>query len=109
MVRSFLAIEDGEYLDLLKAVPPKWIYPGAVIRADDIPTEFGNLTLHLEVSGDGTAASIRVSPIESEEVSGGVRIHLGALKAHGFTLLDGSELPDVWGVSWGEEALIQMR
>jgi hypothetical protein len=107
MVRYFLAIEDGERLDLLKAVPPEWIFPGASIEVDNIPTEFGDLTMALRVSDDGSSATIRVAPIETEVSPGGPVVHLGALKAQGFTLPGGGELPDVWGGRWGEAIVVK--
>lgn len=108
LVRYFLAIEDGDHLHLLKGIPSEWIYPGAVIRTDMIPTEFGDLTLHLEVSEDGTLATIRVAPIVGEATKGGPLIHLGALKSCGFTLPNGDALPGVWGGCWGEEVIVEL-
>jgi len=106
LVRYFIAIEDGDQLDLLKGVPREWIKPSARIRAHDLPTEFGRLTLSLDVSVDGSRATLRVESLDGPltfpaNTRGGPRIYLGALKEAGFRMKNGESLPDVWGGDWG--------
>lgn len=114
LVRYFLAMEDGGHLDLFKGVPASWLQPGAEIFMDDLPTEFGRLSLRLDVTTDGQVAQISVNALDGPilpwvQTTGGPRLHLGALKAAGFTAADGSALPTVWGGHWGEPITLNLR
>lgn len=114
LVRYFVAIEDGDHLDLLKGMPPEWIFPGARIEMKSAPTEFGELSMKLTVSDDGRETILQVEPLEgpfgaTASGAGGLRIHLNALKALGFEQVEGGDLPDVWGAGWGTEVKIRMN
>ncbi len=109
LVRYFMALEEQNHLSLLKGIPSSWIYPGATLRANQIPTEFGDLTLRVDISADGHTAQIKVAPVEGETDSGGLRIHMGAFKSNGFTLPNGQALPDIWGGAWGEEVVVKIE
>ena len=41
LVRHLLVFERGETLELLPALPPEWLRPGAEVRVDRTPTRFG--------------------------------------------------------------------
>jgi len=102
LVRYVVAIEDGDHLDLLKGIPASWLHPGAVLSADGIPTEFGELTLRVEVSEDGREARIQFDPIGDASLTGGPVVHLSAFRDLGFVLPGGTALPDSWGAAWGQ-------
>ena len=98
LVRYHLVIEDGESLHLLKGLPAAWLRPSAVARVNNLPTEFGRLRLELAVSDDGSRASIAGS-LSGDSLSGDFVLHLSAFREAGFSLPDGSSLPDTWGVA----------
>ncbi|NND71891.1 MAG: hypothetical protein HKN43_09955 [Rhodothermales bacterium] len=108
LIRYMVAMEDDRGLELLKGIPHTWIFPGALLILDDVPTEFGNLTLSLVVAEDGRSANLNVSAVSGEGSSGGVTVYLSSLKQHGFRLPGGVELPDMWGTEWGHELSIEM-
>lgn len=101
LIRYMLALEDGDQLHLMKAIPPEWIREGARLYMDDLPTEFGRLTYSLDISADGSEGTLRVEPVAGKGPEGGVLIHLEALRAAGFRAADGSPLPDQVGLEWG--------
>jgi hypothetical protein len=45
MLRHMLVHEDGERLELLKAIPDWWLEPGKQIRIEKLPTWFGNISM----------------------------------------------------------------
>jgi hypothetical protein len=62
LTRHTLALERGEELHLLEALPLEWVRPGARTRLDHVLTAFGPLDLDLRVAGDGASATLRVTP-----------------------------------------------
>ena len=55
LVRHLLVFERGETLELLPALPPEWLRPGAEVRVNRTPTRFGPVTLHLRCEAPGKA------------------------------------------------------
>ncbi|HEY5915471.1 MAG TPA: hypothetical protein VJA21_33220 [Verrucomicrobiae bacterium] len=62
LVRHSLILERGRELHLLEAAPPAWIKPGAALKAIDIATEFGPVSLELKVARDGSTATLSLTP-----------------------------------------------
>ena len=62
LVRHSLILERGNELHLFEGVPAKWAEPGAVIRARDIATEFGPMSVEFKVDGDGHSAVLKLTP-----------------------------------------------
>jgi hypothetical protein len=62
LVRHCLVLERGSELHLFEGLPPVWIKPGAVIQLDNIATEFGPVSLRLEVASDSRTARLTFSP-----------------------------------------------
>ncbi len=58
LVRHLLVFERGETLELLPALPPEWLRPGAEVRVDRTPTRFGPVTLHLRCEAQGKATLV---------------------------------------------------
>ena len=58
-----LALERGSELHLLEGLPRAWAAPGAATRLTGVVTEFGPLTMGLEVSADGRSAVLQVEPL----------------------------------------------
>jgi hypothetical protein len=56
MLRHMLVHEDGDTLHLLSAVPDWWLGEGREIRAERLPTHFGEMSLLVR----GTASGVRV-------------------------------------------------
>ena len=59
MVDDQLAADE---LHLLRLQPLAWLHPGAVTTFTDMPTEFGPVSVQTQVSADGTALDITVTP-----------------------------------------------
>ncbi len=58
-----LALERGDELHLLEGLPAAWISkPGAVTALNEVLTEFGPLSLKLEVTADGRSLTLSVTP-----------------------------------------------
>jgi len=62
LVRHSLILERGPELHLFEAVPATWIKPGAILKATDIATEFGPVSLELKVSRNGSSAVLVLTP-----------------------------------------------
>lgn len=61
-VRHSLILERGNELHLFEGVPGTWIKPGAVLKATDIATDFGPISLECRVSGNGSNATVFLKP-----------------------------------------------
>jgi len=101
-VRYLLALERGHKIELLRGLPEHWIYPGAQIKLNNLPTEFGQLTLNLEIDQSGNSGSISVITQKTQEKRE-IQLYLGHLRNLGFKQKNGSELPIVWGENWGKK------
>lgn len=62
LVRHQLVLERGEELHLFEGLPAEWIRPGARLRLRKIATEFGPVSLSLDVSRDGRIARLKLDP-----------------------------------------------
>ena len=62
LVRHLLILERGNDLHLLEGMPAAWATSGGVNRLQNMPTEFGPMSLELRVSEDGRTAHLRVVP-----------------------------------------------
>jgi hypothetical protein len=68
MVRHMLILERGRELHLLSAMPPGWTHGGNVIQLNDIPTNFGLMSLLVRVAEDERSGLIRIIPPEREVI-----------------------------------------
>ena len=80
LTRHLLLLERGRELHLLEGLPRTWLAAGAVTELKDIATDFGAVSLRLEVAADGMSAKLSVTPPPGPD---GPRIvvHLGAWAA----------------------------
>ena len=62
LVRNLLVLERGDELHVFEGMPPKWAAPGAVTELRGVLTEFGPVSLKLEVSPDGKSATLHFDP-----------------------------------------------
>jgi hypothetical protein len=62
LVRHMLVLERGRDLHLLEGMPAAWTRAGGVNRLQNMPTEFGPLSLELRIAGDGRTAHLRLDP-----------------------------------------------
>ena len=60
LVRNLLMLERGSELHLLEGIPRIWLKPGARTVLKDIATNFGPVTLTLDVTWDGLKANLAV-------------------------------------------------
>ena len=95
MVRNFIVFERGNELHLFEAVPPTWTKPGMVTALKDVVTEFGKITVSLEIAGDGASAKINAS-LESNGTPAPAKIlvHMQGISGKNETV----ELPGVFPV-----------
>ena len=76
LTRHCLALERGNDLHLLEGMPRRWTEPGAVTRLRDVPTEFGPLSMTLEVAKNGSHATLKLTPPRRTPPSR-IVLHLG--------------------------------
>lgn len=62
LFRNFFVREQGGILHLCSFLAPDWCGPGAKVRIDRAPTEFGRISFHLEFSDDGESAHLQIRP-----------------------------------------------
>ncbi|MGA7700420.1 MAG: hypothetical protein WCB27_12475 [Thermoguttaceae bacterium] len=59
-VRYMLVLERGQELHLFEGLPSQWTQPGMVTRIKDVLTEFGPISLALDIASDGKQASLKM-------------------------------------------------
>jgi len=122
MLRSILYLlvnEKGNAIELFGGVPADWITAGATIRAKDLLTTMGPISVDATVSKDGDRATMWVqSGTEGENddlmaqyTDGGNKLllRLDAFKKNGFIISDGRELPDQLPLAWGQNVTLEMK
>ena len=80
LVRNLLVLERGNELHVLEGLPRAWLGPGAKTELRGAATDFGPVSLTLEVSGDGASAKLVVTPPVHPALKR-VVVHLGAWAA----------------------------
>jgi hypothetical protein len=55
LVRNMFVREDGSNLHLLSVLSPEWVGAGKQIAVENVPTEFGKISLHLDQPDSGSA------------------------------------------------------
>jgi len=60
LIRHLIVLERGSELHLFEGLPRTWLKPGATIRLKEIATEFGPVSLELEVDKYGATARLRL-------------------------------------------------
>lgn len=109
LLRHLLVLERDADLELLSGLPAHWIFPGARLMLNEIPTSFGDLTLKLEIDASGSSAGLSVPAIGANGKSGEIRISLQALKNAGFTFEDSRPLPEIFRFNFGESVSLKMK
>jgi len=61
-VRNLLLLERGKELHLFEGLPPTWVRAGCETRLEEVPTDFGIITVKLQVAPDGKLARFYVKP-----------------------------------------------
>jgi len=82
MTRNLLVLERGDELHLLEGIPRSWLAPGALTELRDIATDFGPVSLKLEVAADGAKARLSYAPPANDRLRKTI-VHLGAWAAEG--------------------------
>jgi hypothetical protein len=82
LTRNCLVLERGDELHFLEALPRTWLAAGAVTELREIATDFGSVSLKLEVAPDGKDAHLLITPPDNERLRR-VVVHLGAWAAEG--------------------------
>lgn len=77
LTRNLLVLERGSELHLLEGIPRTWLGPGAATELKNISTDFGPISMKLEVGAEGKEAKLTATVPESEALSG-IIVHLGA-------------------------------
>ena len=107
LIRYTLAMEGDRGIALLKGVPEQWYHPGATIRMDSVLTEFGPLSLTVEIADDGQSGRIELQPLARGEKHGKPLVYLKPLINLGYLQRNGVELPVWYGGEWNEKTEIQ--
>jgi len=82
LTRHLLLLERDGALHLLEGIPRTWLAAGAVTELKDAATDFGPVSLRLEVAADGATARLSVTPPPGPDAPRLV-LHLGAWAAEG--------------------------
>jgi hypothetical protein len=82
LVRNLLVLERGDEIHLLEGLPRSWLAPGAKTELNGAATDFGPLSLRLEVAADGASVRLEAALPASERLRRTV-VHLGAWAAEG--------------------------
>jgi hypothetical protein len=82
LTRNLLVLERGPELHLLEGIPRTWLSPGAVTELKNVATDFGPVSMKLEVDADGKEAKLTATVPENEALTG-IIVHLGAWAAEG--------------------------
>ena len=115
---SLLVDDKGSSLDLLRGIPAAWLVPGSVIRAKDLFTKFGRISVETSVSKDGRMGDIVVSSAGYRDADDSMsqytdqgntfEVCLTAFKQAGFKMRDGSSPQDRVKVRWGQKLELQL-
>ncbi len=100
-LRYLLAMEKENTLYLLRGLPASWLYPGASLSINGIPTLYGPLTLSLDINPDGQKGRLSVFVPPQGPPDGQTRIQLRALQKAGFVGANGTALPEFLDTNWG--------
>lgn len=95
LVRNLLVLERGAEIHLLEGLPRSWLAPGAKTALNGAATDFGPLSLRLQVAADGTSVRLEVVPPASERLRRTV-VHLGAWAAEGGIEREKTDSGFVW-------------
>jgi hypothetical protein len=76
LVRHSLVLERGTELHLLEGIPPTWFKAGDRTRVRQLTTEFGPMSMDVEVAADGRSATVRVEPPRRDRPSR-IVLHVG--------------------------------
>jgi hypothetical protein len=90
LVRNLLILERGDEIHLLEGLPPGWLAPGSKTALNGAATDFGPLTMRLEVAADGSSLRLEAALPASERLRRTV-VHLGAWAAEGKTPTEKTE------------------
>ena len=69
LLRHFLLLERQDTLAVCSGLPPQWLQPSAKLVVDNVPTEFGDVSLFLQVTDDGKTLDLRLEPGENFSAS----------------------------------------
>mgnify|MGYP006283986265 FL=1 len=60
LIRHSLVLEREDKLHLFEGIPNKWLQPESITRINEMPTEFGILSMELAVNEAGTEAKLKM-------------------------------------------------
>jgi hypothetical protein len=113
LVVSLLADDKGTSVDLLRGIPAAWMVPGSVIRANDLLTKFGRISVEATISKDGRTGTIVVSSAGYRDADDSMAqytdagstfdLWLTSFKQAGFKAKDGSELESRVRIRWNQK------
>jgi len=122
MLRSvlyFLAYERGNTVELLRGVPKDWLKPGKPLRAKDLLTKFGSISVEATLSEDGRNGNLSVqsqgygdfddSMAQYTDTVTNLEVYFTAFKQLGYKADNGSELPDRMRIRWGQNLHMTMH
>ncbi len=107
-VRRILVMEHNDQLSLLAGVPAAWLAPNAKIDLQQAPTDFGPLSLRVQIAKNGRTAAIFVSRLNAAKSHHTVLLHLQAFRQLGYVMKDGKTLPDFLQLNPNQETKIEL-
>ncbi|MBN1542218.1 hypothetical protein JW992_08720 [candidate division KSB1 bacterium] len=91
LLRHLLVLERDKQLEIFPALPEEWVFPGAELKLDQLPTAFGSLELSLSIDAEGQKARLEVQLANRTAAVPDLVLRLERLHEKGFQLVD---LPD---------------
>ncbi|MBF8297219.1 MAG: Bac rhamnosid6H protein [Bacteroidetes bacterium] len=119
LVVSLLADDKGASVELLRGIPADWLVPGSLIRANDLLTKFGRISVEASISKDRRSGNIVVSSAGYRDADDSMAqytdtgntfdLWLTAFKQAGFRAKDGSELESRVRIRWNQKIELEFQ
>jgi hypothetical protein len=109
LLRNTLLLERKDTLVCLASLPLEWLHPGALLAARRAITEYGRVTLLLQLSERGDSAHLSIETSRRPRELHTLRVDLRALRAAGFRVLHGRSLPEELTYPFGRSIKLEFH
>jgi hypothetical protein len=89
LFRNFFIREDGSTLHICSFLAPDWCAPGSVIKVERGPTNFGNISFHIEFDEKLEIAHLQLSPPRKESGCENIVLHVPPFLGLTMVICDG--------------------
>ncbi len=102
LLRMLLVFERENRLELLAGLPAAWLEPNARLELNQLPTEYGQVSLELTLDTTGRTGRLKVHSVSAPDFPSELVLFLTAFRQQGFTQIDGAAWPETMTLSWGQ-------